>query len=62
MGSFRQSEKLVMVSVRRGGRAGGYVEPAEDIADVPIDRPLAEAEGVSDLLVRTPVCDQTQHG
>ena len=50
-----------MVGVGRGGGAGRHVELAEDIADVPVDRSLAQAQRVSDLLVGAAVRDQAQH-
>lgn len=40
---------------------GGDAEPSQDVAHVPIDRPLAEDEPGGDLLVRLPGRDQAKH-
>ncbi len=41
--------------------AGGYVQLAEDIPNMELDRPFADAEDAGDLFVREPAQKEIQH-
>ena len=46
---------------RRGRRARGEIELAQDVGDVPVDRVLAEHQPLGDLRIRQPVGEQAEH-
>src|ERR671937_1421050 len=55
------SHDVVLVRVRGGRGAGGHAQLREDVADVAVDRSLAEHELGGDGLVRRAPGDETQH-
>ena len=57
---YRGSDDVVLVGERRRRRARGHVELREDVADVPVDGPLADPEGLRDLAVRAAAGDEAE--
>src|SRR4051794_24671331 len=51
----------VVTGPQRGAGTVGDAQPAEHVADVDLDRALADPQGPADLLVRHPLRQQPQH-
>src|SRR4029453_83423 len=57
----RASDEVVLIGVRGGRGASGNAQLREDVAHVPVDRPIAEHELGGDRPVRRASGDEAQH-